>query len=242
VPTPLDIAFALLFAVVLAGADSWYFARSFRRRVAAGVPNARRNAYRRTLVGEWLVAALALLLWARERRKWSDMGLAIPHGWRLLIGTLMVGLTLGIVLRQNAAVRRLSDKRRAKAATQFGDLEFMMPRTPNEHRWFIALSWTAGICEELLYRGFLTWLVAAYLGWLAVPVVAVLFGVAHAYQGRTGILNTGVVGLLMGLIVLASGSLIPAMVIHALIDVSGGSAGYAVLGSASGDVIRSQAA
>jgi len=60
----------------------------------------------------------------------------------------------------------------------------------------------------------------------------VMFGLGHAYQGPTGIVKTGVVGLVLGCIVLASGWLIPAMIIHAMIDSASGIAGYAVLGQA----------
>lgn len=234
VPSPLDIAFAVLFAVVFAGVDSWYYDRRFKPRVAAGVQNARRNAYWRTFGGLWVLAALAVLLWARERREWSGLGLVPPHWWRLLVGAVMVGLVLVLVLRQNAAVRRLSDEQRARLVKRVAGLEYMIPRTPQEYRWFVVLSWTAGICEELLYRGFLTWLFASYLGGLAaILIVAALFGLAHAYQGGRGIIKTGIVGLVMGLVVLSSGWLVPAMVIHALIDVAGGTAGFVALRSAS---------
>jgi hypothetical protein len=233
VPSPLDIVFAALFAVVFVAADFWYFERRFKRQVAAGVPNARRNAYRHTLGALWVLAALVVLLWARERRAWSAMGLAVPHGWRLLVSAVMVVLTVVLVLRQNAAIRRLSAERKAKLAARFAGLEYLMPRTRQEYRWFVALSWTAGICEELLYRGFLTWLIASYLGWPAILVAAAIFGLGHAYQGGKGIIKTGMVGLVMGLVVLASGWLVPAMVIHALIDVASGTAAFVTLRSAS---------
>jgi uncharacterized protein len=233
VPSQLDIAFVFLFAVVLAGAESWYFARGFKTRVAAGVPNARRNAYRRAVGGQWVVAAIAVLLWAREGHDWSVLGLAPPHGWRLLVGALMVVPVLALVMRQNAAVRRMSEPKRARLAERMTGLDYMMPHTPHEYRWWIALSWTAGICEELLYRGFLTWLIASYVGWPAILIAAAVFGLAHAYQGGSGIIKTGLVGLVMGLVVVASGWLIPAMVIHALIDVASGSAGFAAFRSPS---------
>ena len=54
---------------------------------------------------------------------------------------------------------------------------------------------TAGICEELLFRGFLTWYLAHHVG---LPVAAaaqvVIFGVAHLYQGFGGIVKTGFAG------------------------------------------------
>src|SRR5262249_48270318 len=72
-----------------------------------------------------------------------------------------------------------------------------------------------------------TWLLAAYMPIaVAIVVVSVTFGVGHAYLGRRGIVTAAVVGLVMSIIVLASGWLIPAMVIHALIDIRSAVVGY----------------
>jgi membrane protease YdiL (CAAX protease family) len=45
-----------------------------------------------------------------------------------------------------------------------------------------------------------------------------VFGLAHAYQGATGILVTGVLGLVFGLLYLRSKSLWPLVIAHGLID------------------------
>ena len=65
--------------------------------------------------------------------------------------------------------------------------------------------------------------VAAYTGvWIAVVIVSACFGGAHAYQGAKGAVKAAAVGAVMSGIVLASGWLIPAMVVHALMDIAGG--------------------
>jgi len=230
-PTPLDVGFAIVFAVLFAVLSAVYFDPRDRERVAKGAPAARRNMYRRTMIGEWGLAVLAVLLWAREGRSWALLGLQPPTDWRLIIGLALVLVTAALALRQAASIRRSSDDRLDKLRPKLAGHELIVPQTLTEYRWFVALSITAGICEELLYRGFLTWLLASYMPVVvAIIVVSVTFGLAHAYLGRRGIINAGVVGLFMSLIVLASGWLIPAMVIHALIDVSSAIVGYRVLG------------
>jgi hypothetical protein len=52
---------------------------------------------------------------------------------------------------------------------------------------------------------------------------------AHAYQGIKGILATGIVGGLFTLVVLISGSLWPAIVLHALVDIEQGLIAWLVL-------------
>ena len=57
---------------------------------------------------------------------------------------------------------------------------------------------TAGVCEELVYRGFMIAYFSAALGvsfWVAAVLSSVAFGIAHFYQGPAGILRTGLVGM-----------------------------------------------
>src|SRR5262249_10095741 len=166
-PTALDLAFSLGFSILIIGVDLLFFDKRFKAQIAAGAPNARRNGYRRVVVGLWVSAAIALLLWARAGRPWTTLGLVPPHDWRLVPGVVITALIVVFAIRQFRAVQRMSDKRRAALRGRIGEGGFFLPHTPDEHRWFLLVSLTAGFCEELLYRGFLTWLVASYLGLLA---------------------------------------------------------------------------
>jgi membrane protease YdiL (CAAX protease family) len=116
----------------------------------------------------------------------------------------------------------------------------MLPRTLIEHRWFQAVSVTAGICEELLFRGFLMWALRPWLGlWGAFAATSILFGLGHSYQGRRGLLNSTVIGMVLGALALLTGSILPGMILHALVDLSSGSIGYAALrDEASGESAR----
>jgi membrane protease YdiL (CAAX protease family) len=98
----------------------------------------------------------------------------------------------------------------------------LLPRTAGERRLFTVVGLTAGICEEWLYRGFFLAVVAAVAGdlpsWVLVAIAAVAFGLAHAYQGRAGILLTGVLGGVMAALYLSTGSLLLPVLLHAAID------------------------
>ena len=74
---------------------------------------------------------------------------------------------------------------------------------------FLALGWTvAAFGEEMVYRGYLMNRVADLLNrtrraWIiSLIAVGVGFGLAHAYQGVTGVIDEGLMGLLLGLIYL----------------------------------------
>ncbi len=85
----------------------------------------------------------------------------------------------------------------------------------------------AGFYEEFTFRGFLMQGLAMFFGgsrggWIAACVLqGALFGLAHAYQNPLGIAITGTLGVLMGLLVLASGrNLWPMIIGHGLFDAS----------------------
>lgn len=228
----LDVVFAVFFAVVLVAFEAIYYERRFKRREAEGFVDARRNAYRLTLTGLWLTSGAAVWLWAVQRRPWHALGLVPPSDWRLQVGIGLAAVTVALVLRQNAVIRGRSPERLAASRPKLAGVDFFVPHSAREYRWFLGLSWTAGVCEELLYRGYLTWLVASYAGTaVAVVLVSVAFACAHAYQGPKGMARVGVTALVFSGIVLLGGWLVPAMIIHALVDIAGGYAGYAILRS-----------
>ena len=97
-----------------------------------------------------------------------------------------------------------------------------LPRTTEELRWFVLVCITAGVCEEVLYRGFLIAYLAVWplkaSGLTAILFSSLMFGTAHLYQGVKGIVVTGIVGLVMAILFLWTGNLILPMVFHTLID------------------------
>ena len=85
----------------------------------------------------------------------------------------------------------------------------------------------AGFYEEFTFRGFLMQGLAMLFGgnrgaWIGACILqGALFGAAHAYQNPLGIAITGTLGILMGLLVLASGRNLWAVIIgHGLFDAS----------------------
>jgi membrane protease YdiL (CAAX protease family) len=229
-PTIVDAVYGFVLLFVTTVYEYTYFWPRFRAAVVADRPGTRTRAYRRALVGEWVLTLAALIIWAAAHRSWHDIGLTAPHGWRLAVGVLVVVLALTLIGLQLWPVLRLSVEQRIAARPKLGGLAFMIPRTARDERWFLALSITAGFCEELLYRGYLPWLFAPWLGRVgALLFVAVIFGASHLYQGRQGAIRATVAGVVMVGILLATSSLIPGMIVHAVIDVGGGTTGYWLL-------------
>ena len=100
----------------------------------------------------------------------------------------------------------------------------LMPVTPREKGLYAGLSLCAGFGEELAYRGYAipAVIVAGGSAPAALAVTSVAFAVLHSYQGVLGVVRTGVVGVIMGMVFLHTGSLWPPMVAHVLIDLAVG--------------------
>lgn len=229
-----DLAIVALFSIVF-----WLYEQFIswpRRRAAliADAPGARLGGYRTILMAEWAFTALVAARWMSADRPWTSLGLALPTGWRFWLSAVLVGGTALLFFLQARSVAAISDEQipavRDGLVPRLGDAVLILPRTMTEWRWFAALSVTAGICEELLFRGYAIWTLSMVLGLPAAAIVScLLFGIAHAYQGRRGAVKATVVGAVMTVIALTTHSVLPVMLIHAIVDLGGGAVGYAVL-------------
>jgi membrane protease YdiL (CAAX protease family) len=105
-----------------------------------------------------------------------------------------------------------------------GKVRRLLPVNGRQRALFVAVALTAGLCEEFLYRGWLLSLIGDALRsvWAGLILSSILFGVAHAYQGRNGMVSSSVLGIVFGLVFIASGSLLPGQVLHTVIDLNNG--------------------
>jgi len=103
-------------------------------------------------------------------------------------------------------------------------IDGLLPRTALEIALWILVSITAGICEEIVFRGYLQRQFAALTGsrWIAVTLQALVFGIAHGYQGVAASGRIALFGLLFGMLALWRGSLKPGIVAHAGTDILAG--------------------
>jgi uncharacterized protein len=162
----------------------------------------------------WLLATVAIIAAQYSHFTPQLMGLR-PVRTDLFVAWVVVGMGSAALL---AAVGKLLGIRESPI------LLHLLPATAGERLAFVGLSLSAGVCEEIVFRGFLIAALIPVLGnvWLAVLVSSFLFGVLHAYQGTTGVARAAVLGAALSLSFVHSGSIYPAMVAHAGIDLIGG--------------------
>jgi membrane protease YdiL (CAAX protease family) len=170
-------------------------------------------------IGKMLLIGVGCGLVLLRGEKLSDIGLKRPASW---LRTFIIGIGLAAIVfiamyfSEKAGFRRDLSK--------FKDVQ------GNLQLALVAVFYAfigAGFYEEFTFRGFLMQGLAMFFGggrgaWIVACVVqGALFGIAHAYQNPLGIAITGTLGVLMGLIVLASGrNLWLVIIAHGLFDAS----------------------
>jgi len=184
----------------------------------------RMRLYVLTMLAEWLVftyvvvgvrrhgnSALVVLgtRWNSFREVLRDIGIAAAF-WLAAVGVLQV------------VARFLF------AHTQRPNQEFLLPHAAVELAVWIALSISAGICEETIFRGYLQRQLIVFTK--SVPsgilLTAAVFGAGHAYQGSRMTVVIAVYGLMFGLLAHRRGSVRPGMIAHAWQDSLSGLVGF----------------
>jgi len=246
VPDTLDTLHALdvpaattlvlvLAATALVALDPVLGRRQHRKLVhdlAAGDDEVTRDAVRRrfyrswTWLG-WLTGAVAIaLVLALPGVGVADLGLRLPDLGGLVQGgdealAMVLGAAIGLALSAAAltvVLRRSSARPRPVLAA----VDVMLPTTPAARRGWAGLAVSAGVTEEITYRGLVVLALALGLpslghAWV-VAAAAVLFGLAHWYQGRLGMLGTAALGAVFAQLYLLTGSLLLPMLLHLLVD------------------------
>jgi uncharacterized protein len=190
---------------------SWFGAG----RVRVNANPHRVTMYLLTTVSEWLVLAFVI---AGVRRRSASISLVVGNRWssgRQILRDIGIAaafwLISGGVLVLSASLLHVDSSR---------TVQFMLPRGPLELALWVAVSMSAGICEEATFRGYLQRQFIAFTRSAPVGIVlaAAAFGAAHAYQGWRMTVLIGIYGLMFGVLAYWRGTVRPGMIAHAWQD------------------------
>jgi len=156
----------------------------------------------------------------------AEIGFQFPENWLMTIG---FGLGLGLIIQLLSVVliEPLSEK---------------ITRSKHDHsvigsvkgnwkaflQWMIMVWILVAVIEEGIYRGYLMTEIRNILGVgiLALTInlvfTSLVFGLSHGYQGTSGMLSTGIVGAILGIIfILSDFNLWLVIFTHGFIDTIG---------------------
>jgi membrane protease YdiL (CAAX protease family) len=210
--------------IVVSPLVSYFYERPFLRAISSS--RQRLAFYRYIIFVQWPVAAAALWILGPANLFFppSNPGHSLPGYARVLFGILLAAFFILGLMPFFQSLR--GEKFRAAYARAYhrslDDVSKLLPETNQERLWFAAISVTAGVCEEILCRGFMIRYldgIALHLPLVwAVLLAAAIFGVNHIYQGKLGMLKTGIAGTAFGGLFLFTGNLLLPMLLHTAID------------------------
>lgn len=199
----------------------------------------RLDFYKETIIWGWVPVCIIFLFIIFTSMSLQDIGLRkivlSDFMWLniivfIIMGIVVISLAYQVIMyfskeefRKETAIE-IENKKNSDSYYDKVVFNLIVPRTLKEKKYFLFVSLTAGICEEIHLRGCLIFLLRDILPDLHIAVIGVgaslLFGVFHCYQGLSGIIKTSILGVLFVAIYFATDSLVPGIVLHFLFDFS----------------------
>jgi membrane protease YdiL (CAAX protease family) len=179
----------------------------------------RRGLYQRTAFGLVLLAGMSIAV-------------ASVQGIELFSGALpSFQAVLAGVAMYAAAVAFMRPRWRRAVQAKTRVVHLYMPSDAAERGWWLAVSFLAGTCEEITWRGVQSGLIVLLTGsyWLAALLCSASFALTHMIQGWRSVAIIAVFAMGFHGLVWLAGSLYVAMAVHVAYDVTAGLA-YGKLG------------
>ena len=180
-------------------------------------------------INQFIILGLVLFAWLSlwlRGKGWSDFGLKKPESWKR---TLSLAFMAGIVFQ--ALSLYIIEPILGKLTGDIPDVSLFRPLVGNVPQlfFFLLLSWTfAAFIEEMIYRGYLMHRIADLFnrnntGWIVGLILSnFIFGFGHMYQGMSGMISTGISGLVFaGLYFATNRNLWAAILAHGIYDTIG---------------------
>jgi len=185
-------------------------------------PNVRLSAYKYSMIQLWALAIAILATWFWLGRPLETLGFQHRLNLQTLICWAVVAGLIFFFARQFYRVTTRDDAR-AKLVRQLDDIgeytKILMPRTDTEYQRSMLLAITAGITEEIIFRGYLIWVFSLFVHpWLAGLISIAIFVFLHRYQDRAGLIQVALFAITTTILYLICGSLWPVIALHIIVD------------------------
>ncbi len=194
------LSWVLILMPVL-GVRSWYSLRSGKP-----LPPKEKRYQGMIVLQVWLLLFTYIIAHDNEVHLFSSAG---PSWWAWTVAAGYMGI---IAMRMKAAWQKISAERKERARR-------LLPENNAHLRYWIPISFLAGLSEECSFRG-LAFILLARL-WHPAIVVAVCvasFGIAHMTQGWRAVLGTSIIAIVMHALVYLTGGLYMPIAVHAGYD------------------------
>ena len=201
-----------------------YEIKKLKKSIADGDNSKKIKFYRYTIFWLWIPVILIFLLLVISGIsvdsigiKWIQIDTSSLSTWVIYpaIGFYVFFLLYNIY---SIIIFKSNKESRAKAAKSIpDDLKWIFPITQREKRVWTLVSISAGLTEEIMYRGYFFYALAIFFPNLSLLyillITTLIFGIGHIYLGKEVIKST-LLGLIFGIYYIVFASVIPVIIIH----------------------------
>jgi uncharacterized protein len=202
----------------------------------------------------FLVFLIVSAIYGVSTTKYSS---SLPYTARFLLSCMskivLLGAVIGGVYHRSDFLRRTMLHRARPWSNEFGTglivyfvgivavaasstaasrfiLHQPLKRVPPAVLVWLVVSLTAGITEEILFRGYLLRQFTAWTGRtsVAIAMLSILFGVIHLYEGLPAVVALTLLSVLYCVVTLHRGNIRAVVIAHSLQDFSAGVAGLLI--------------
>lgn len=217
----------MLYLAVIAPV-SGYLEQNKLKRIVSHSTNQKVKGYQSTIFWSWIPVMLILLLLlfsditlGNIGFRWININTSALNKWIVIpfivlcVIYLFYNVYLIIMLKNNKKARLEASKNLPEYA------KTLFPITRLEKKTWIYVALTAGITEEIVYRGYLFFAFALIFPSLSIFHVLLIstfiFGIGHIYQGKE-VFKSTILGLVFGFSYIIFDSIIPIIVLHSVQD------------------------
>jgi uncharacterized protein len=223
-----DHIYALLFGLIIPFVSGYRSAAAFQD--IAFDSSTKKRLYRANSLSIGFSAMLIVGIWLIYQRPLSALGFNLPRSvsnWALALTGLFLVLYIADIISS-----LYPSSSRTETIEHWENNTPFLPTKPGELPMYFVMCVSAGLFEEIIYRGFfITYaekLFASYNypGMWAVTLPAMVFSIAHIYQGHKAVFKILLLSFLFGLIYYLTRSLLIVVILHFLVDWVGGLLNY----------------
>lgn len=226
-PAFIDFILVLIFGIILPFVSGVRSASVFKEMKVEFDAATKRRFYLGNSFLLFIVAAVIMIVWGLYQRPFTELGFTTPAAIGKSVQWWMIGLF--VLLYAMDMIHSVTDHNELeKTKDRLEEQTPFMPSKWKDLPAYIIMCISAGVFEEIVFRGYLITFcryffngIPAAAAW-AVITPALVFSVAHYYQGAKAVFKILVLSLLFGMIFWHSGSLIAVIILHFLVDLVSG--------------------
>ncbi len=216
------IFLTLFLLLIIVGYPVWdYF---YLKKIKSNQLNKWRM-YGEIVVTQWILVIIFLVYWLLTKHTFSNLFSIKKPLFSLDKDFLLsAGVGAGISILMLVFMISFSKNTREKISEKLSDesIQFLLPSNFKERLFFLLIAVTAGVCEEIIFRGVMFHYfnhLPFHLSIVAIGIISsLLFGIVHLYQGWKGVLFTSYLGGIMFFLFVGTGSLWVPIALHFIID------------------------